>query len=282
MGQHYIPKYYLKGFSDPLKPSNIWVYEKGSNRIFSSTVRRVANENKRWPDTVEEYFADKIEEPAKPVLDKIRNCRPMTGNDKKIFSDYMVIMLKRVPKNLERIKAGFPTVLEEVFAELNKEIFRSVEEYPSEKDAFQELLKELPRLKAKYENEFPVELWHDTLSLDSLPRVRAILPTMTWVFLTSEKKQPFLSSDNPLFFFEGLGMGRPESEITFPISSKTALWATWRRDLRESYVPGRNVAIKEINRRTASAATKYVYYSQEAQWVVNLINKKNIRLNRLT
>ncbi|PIU57506.1 MAG: hypothetical protein COS88_00905, partial [Chloroflexi bacterium CG07_land_8_20_14_0_80_51_10] len=225
--------------------------------------------------------ANQIEDPAKPVLDKIRSRQPMAVNNKETLSDYMVIMLKRVPKDLERITANFPAVLERVFANLNKEILRLIEEHPSEKDIFQERLQELPRLKLKYENEFPMELWYDTLTPDSLPRVRAILPAMTWVFLTSEKKQPFLTSDNPLFFFEGLGMGRPESEITFPISSRIALWATWRKDLRESYIPAKDAAIKEINRRTASAATKYVYYSEETQWVVDLINKKNVRLNRL-
>jgi len=225
--------------------------------------------------------ANQIEDPAKPVLDKIRSRQPMAVNNKETLSDYVVIMLKRVTKDLERITANFPAVLERVFANLNKEILRLIEEHPSEKDIFQERLQELPRLKLKYENEFPMELWYDTLTPDSLPRVRAILPAMTWVFLTSEKKQPFLTSDNPLFFFEGLGMGRPESEITFPISSRIALWATWRKDLRESYIPAKDAAIKEINRRTASAATKYVYYSEETQWVVDLLNKKNVRLNRL-
>ena len=227
MGQHYIPKYYLNGFSDPFKPASIWVYERGSRRVFCTATENVANENRRWPESVEQYLANRIEEPAKPVLDKMRNHQLITVNDKQTFSDYMVIMLKRVPKDLERIKAELPAVREKIFAKLNKEILRAAEEHPSKKNVAQELLKELPRLRAKYENEFPMELWYDTLSLDSLPRVRAILPAMTWVFLISEKKQPFLASDNPLFFFEGLGIGRPESEITFPISSRVALWATW-------------------------------------------------------
>ena len=95
----------------------------------------------------------------------------MAVNNKETLSDYMVIMLKRVPKDLERITANFPAVLERVFANLNKEILRLTEEHPSEKDIFQERLQELPRLKLKYENEFPMELWYDTLTPDILSTV---------------------------------------------------------------------------------------------------------------
>ena len=118
------------------------------------------------------------------------------------------------------------------------------------------------------------------LTSDALPQIRAILPAMTWVFFAPDKKQHFITSDNPIFFFKGMGIGKPESEITFPLSSTITLWATWR-NLKEGYIPAKDACIREINRRTASIATRYVYYSEEAQWVVNLINKKIFRLNRL-
>jgi hypothetical protein len=281
MGQHYIPQYYLNGFSDPSNSARIWVYEKGARRIFCTTTQNVAKENRRWPEAVEHYLANQIEGPARPVLDRIRNHQPITANDKQAFSDYMLVMVKRVPKGLERMRASFPATREKAFAQLKSDILRLLQEDPSHNSILQQLLEALPRLKARYENEFPMEVWYSTLNLDSLPRVRAILPAMTWVFLTSDKKQPFLTSDNPFFFFEGLGIGRPESQITFPISSGTTLWATWRKDLTEGYVQAKDADIRKTNRRTASAATRYVYCSQNAQWVATLINKRNLRRNRL-
>jgi hypothetical protein len=281
MGQHYIPQYYLNGFSDPFNPTHIWVYEKGTQRIFCTTTENVAKENRRWPEAVEQHLANRIEGPARPVLDKMRDRQPITANDKQAFSDYMVIMVKRVPAGLERMRANFPATRERVFAQLNAEILRLIQKDPSRKNIFQQLLLGLPALKAKYENEFPVEVWHNTLNLDSVPRVRAMLPAMTWTFLTSDKKQPFLTSDNPFFFFEELGIGRPESQITFPISSGVALRATWRKDLTEGYVQAKDADIRKINRRTASAATRWVYCSQKAQWVVTLVNKKNLRRSKL-
>ena len=281
MGQHYIPQYYLEGFSDLPISSNVWVYEKGSSRIFKTTIKTVANENKRWTQSVEAYLANKVEAPANPVLDKIRNRQPIIQSDKEVLSAYMVVMLKRVPRGLQRTKANAPKVLNQIFASLNSEILKIIKEHPSKYSILEGRLQELPSLKSKYENEFPLELWYNNLTPDNTPRLLALLPAMTWIFLTAEKRQPFLTNDNPVFFFESLGVGRPESEITFPISSTIALWATWRKNLVEGYATAKYAVIREINKRTASAATKYVYYSIAAPWVVSLINKKNLKLHRL-
>jgi hypothetical protein len=59
MGHHSIPQHYLKGFCDPSDASLIWVYEKGSKRIFSSSIKSLANENNRWPENIEKYLAMK-------------------------------------------------------------------------------------------------------------------------------------------------------------------------------------------------------------------------------
>jgi hypothetical protein len=281
MGQHYIPRYYLEGFTEFPDSSNIWVYEKGDDRVFQTSIKSVANENNRWPRSVEEYLANRIETPAKPVLDKIRNRRPITQSDKDTLSAYMVLMLQRVPRGFERMKAKAPEVLDKLFNDLEMDIKRLVEEHPSKKDTLQNRLHELSDWKLKYEKDFPMEVWYQNLRPDALPKVRAVLPAMTWIFLTSDKRQSFLTNDNPLFFFEGMGIGRPESEITFPISSRVTLWATWRKNLREGYIAAKDSIIREINRRTASATTKYAYYSEQAKWVVRLINNKNLRLNRL-
>jgi len=279
MGQHYIPQYYLEGFTESTDSSNIWVYEKGNNRIFRTSTKTAANENNRWPKSVEEYLANQIETPAKPVIDEIRNRQSLTQSAKDAFSAYMVVMLQRVPRGLERAKEIAPKVRDKVFDDIEKEINRLITLHPSKKSILQNRLQELASFKLKYENEFPKEVWYNLITSGPLLQILATLPTMTWIFLTSHR-QHFLTCDNPIFFFEGLGIGKPESEITFPLSNTVTLWATWR-NLKEGYIPAKETIIREINRRTASAATRYIYYSEEAQWVVNLINKKKFRLNMI-
>jgi len=233
MGDHYIPQYYLKGFSDSPDSSNIWVYEKGSTKIFPSSIKRAANENNRWPENVEEHLANKIEAPANPVFDKIRNFQPITQNDKELLATYIVVMLQRVPKGLERAKAIAPEVIGKTFDNTEKQILRLIEEHPSKKDALQRHLEFLPKIKSEWENDFPIEVWHQLITSDDLTPSIKILPAMTWVFFTSEKSQPFLTNDNPVFFHESIGVGNPESELTFPISSNITLWATWKGDIKE-------------------------------------------------
>lgn len=181
MGQHYIPQYYLDGFSDSPTSSNIWVYEKDSNRIIRTTTKTVANENRRWPKSVEAYLANQVEAPAKSVLEKIRNRKPIMQDDKDVLSAYMVVMLKRVPRGLERTKTNAPDVLEQTFASLNIDILRLISEHPSKASILQNRLQELQSLKLKYQSEFPMEVWYDNLTPDSSPRLLAILPAMTTI-----------------------------------------------------------------------------------------------------
>jgi hypothetical protein len=39
---HYIPRFYLEGFVDPLNKPYIWVYEKGNPNIIKATAENVA------------------------------------------------------------------------------------------------------------------------------------------------------------------------------------------------------------------------------------------------
>jgi uncharacterized protein DUF4238 len=79
---------------------------------------------------------------------------------------------------------------------------------------------------------------------------------MTWQFLTCGSGQVFLTCDNPVFYFEEIGIGKPYSEVTVPLSSQIALWANWRQDLKEGFVPTTSQAVKEINRRTVTRAAR--------------------------
>jgi hypothetical protein len=283
MGDHYVPQHYLRGFSDPPLFSKIWVYEKGSTQKFQSSIKSVANEKQRWPPHVEKYLANKIEAPANFVLDKIRSRQLISQSDKDVLSAYMVVMMQRVDRGLERMKEIAPEIIEQIFTTLEKQIQTDIEKNPSRRDALTKVLHELPILKLKYTAEFPIEIWYQNLTPDGLPQIRAILPQMTWVFFTADKKQPFLTNDNPIVFFEWEGVGKPNSEIVFPISSEIVLWATWRKNIVDNqYATAKEAIIREINRRVVHSATKYVYYSIEADWVVNLVNKKNIRLNRIS
>ncbi len=280
MGQHYIPRYYLKGFSNSFNQPHIWVYEKGSIEVFESNIKNIAQENNRWSQSTENLLNSQIEQPANKVLNKIKSRLSITDEEKEALSVYIVSMIQRVPAGFEAIKKLGPETLKTVIDNIKNDIENLVQENPSKKHILEQRLRELPSLKSKFENYFPPELWYRTLSPNALPKVIAILPAMTWIFIVSNN-QAFLTSDNPVFFFKNWGLGNPQSEVTFPISSNIALWASWINSLDKTYSSRKNYnVIREINRRTVAAATRYVYYSTEEQWIINIVNKKTIKLHQ--
>jgi hypothetical protein len=205
----------------------------------------------------------------------------ITDQEKEVLCRYIVVLLKRVPKHRQRVKQEIaPKTISSVTEQIYGQIDAAINEYP-ERSAFLEARKEEARLLfEKYEKELPDTFIMSLLRHDSA-RVVKTLHAMTWRFLTFDQGAAFLTSDNPVFYFEGLGIGREYSEVTVPISSKIALWATWRQDLAEGFFPTNIQVVKELNRRTVSNTSHYIFYSLKVKWILTLLSKKRHNLNRI-
>lgn len=280
MGHHYIPQYYLEGFS-LLESKKVWVYEKNGPLKFQTIVKSTANENKYYSQEVEKYLANEIEAPANAVIKKIRNREKITNEDKMILSIYMVVMLKRVPESKLRMKAMAPSVAKKIQAKWDKETDELIKINPDQEDELRQRLKELKESQEKFLTDPPKDFWLALIPPERTPNVIYGLQQMTWCFLTFDDEPMLLTCDNPVFYFSDLGIGRSESEVTFPISSNIALFLTWRKDLKEGYYPTTTQACKEINRRTAFNATRFIYHVNDEDWVQVVANKQNPKLNFL-
>ena len=119
MGKHYVPQYYLRGFSHPSNPKIITRYEKGSRqRPLTTQIKNVAQETRFYDPEIETFFANQIESPARAVLEKIRARESPTPDDKQAFSRYMTNLFKRVPQGQIRVKENFPRHRESVLGTL--------------------------------------------------------------------------------------------------------------------------------------------------------------------
>jgi hypothetical protein len=105
---------------------------------------------------------------------------------------------------------------------------------------------------------------------------------MTWRFVTTAGPSYFLTSDNPAFVFEALGLGRPGAELTFPISTTLALHGSWQFGPTDLVISTNQKTVKELNRRIARSATRFLYYHEKQDWVAS-ISKQNDQstLNRI-
>jgi len=280
MGHHYIPQYYLRGFCQNFGRT-IWVYDKLESCRFSTQVKSIANICGFYSPELEKYLSEEIENPANQVLDKIRNREIPTPYDKITLSRYIAVMWKRVPSGRKSFKSQAPKVASKLRDKFHRQLDEIVAINPSKEDLARQRKAEIDEILNAYSNDPPEDVWHQLVRAEQTPRMIAAIATMSWKFLTFDKNPVFLTCDNPVFIFRSLGVGRPESELSFPLSMHIILWATRRLDRTKDYIPATPAIVKEMNRRTASVATRYVFHAKDEGWILPFLSKKSWRLNRI-
>ena len=280
MGNHYIPQYYLRGFC-PGFGRTIWVYDKQKTRKFPTHIKSIANECGLYPQELERYLAEDIENPANHVLDKIRNLEHLTLTDKITLSNYIAVMWKRVPEGKKRLKENSPEIIADLREKYLRHLDDTVLKYPAKADLARRRKQEINEILDRFSKEPPLDIWHQAIPIECTPGMIAGLVSMTWRFLVFDKKEVFLSGDNPVFFFSDIGIGRPDSELSFPISSHITLWATRKTDLSEGYFPTNMNIVKEMNRRIASIASRFIFCANDEDWILPFVTKRYRKLNMI-
>ena len=141
----------------------------------------------------------------------------------------------------------------------------------AEADAVEETLRNHPPREVVETIETP---WPFQSMLASIFR-------MTWRFVRADGSSSFLTSDNPAYFFAAYGLGRPESELIFPLDSRLLLHCSWRRCEEVGTHVGPEKLVKELNRRIASGAERFIFYHAEASWVLKVAMNTVQQLNRI-
>lgn len=280
MGHHYLPQYYLKGFTET-KDHIIWAYEKGTGNKFSTKIKSIANISDFYSKETEQYLADDIEMPANAVLDKIRSGHLINDDDKNTFAEYMAVMWKRVPRAKDDLKKMAPRLAEGISKRLKDDLDSLINEEPHNLELIENRRKEIDDILAIYATNPPKDIWLDNIPPERTPRIVEAIKAMNWSFWEFNQQPVFLTCDNPIFYFTGMGVGKPDSEISFPISSNIVLWATWRVDLPKKFIKASTQIVKEFNRRTVDNASRYIFHSRDEYWIESFIKKGRWQLNRI-
>ena len=277
MGHHYIPQYYLRGFENN---GRIWTHDRERNISFKSSVKSIANEKALYSEEIESFLANKIESPANAAISKIRKRESITLDERTALAQYIIFLWKRVPEGRKRALQKIPDVADSVQNNTTSEIDDAVTKNPELAERAIELKNKIDELITNHKNNPSPKLWYT--SFDSLPGPRLVeaLLSMNWVFITHEHLQ-FLTSDNPVFFFEFEGIGNPRSELSIPLSSSLALWATRNTIRSGAFVNATSIAVKEINRRTAFNSTRFIYSELNESWTLPFVTKGKWQLTRL-
>jgi hypothetical protein len=116
MGKHFVPKFYLRGFA---RSDRLAVFDKTIPRWFYSQPKSVANEIDLWPDELETFVTENIEDPAKEVIERLRNKARVSDDERLRLARYIAFLWKRVPAGRNRVRDYTPAVADQVRDELN-------------------------------------------------------------------------------------------------------------------------------------------------------------------
>jgi len=275
----------LQGFAsvDGKKRPILWAFEKPRGNVFSTQPANLAVENGFYPDDVETYLADVIENPSNRILEHIRDLHRFEEADKVEFSRYITAMIRRVPRHRERLyNEVLPDALGKTFESWRELIQSEHSAGHLSGDTLALRMRELDELERRWKLEPPDELKPENTPPNVSPEVVELLSSMHWTFVTSEGPSFFLTSDNPVFFTEGRGMGKPDSELSFPLSTHVALWIKRIPVASDcAFCRAKQFLVREMNKRTIVCATRFLYYHEHAQWIPRLITHPHPKLQQL-
>jgi hypothetical protein len=271
MGHHYLPQHYLRGFA---MGKAIWAHDLRESKSYRSQVKSVANENSFYTEDLEAHLANAVEGPAQAAIDKIRALLPLDVEDREAISHYVVALWKRVPTARKRVEAAFPYVADTVNAQIQRRLDEVANENPSLTELVVTKKAEVNNVMERYKEDPPDYFWHHSVSIGATPRMVQGLLDMQWVILVSDKEH-FITSDNPVFFFESEGIASAQSEISVPLGSNVALWASKGRPYRPGLLLVERGIVLEVNRRSARNAERYLYTQSESPWVLSFARKRH-------
>jgi hypothetical protein len=154
--------------------------------------------------------------------------------------------------------------------------------HPDNTDRVSAALNLLDRLEAQYAITPPGTVEEQINSPWPSEKIAGAIGSMTWRLVTIPRDHFLITSDNPAYFFESLGLGNDDSELAFPISPALALMGSRQgRPQTVIEVTAKPVLVKEINRRLASGAERFVFAHKNASWIKAIATKRNASLNRI-
>ncbi len=113
--------------------------------------------------------------------------------------------------------------------------------------------------------------------IDSAETIAKELLKKGWILINAPEDRAFVTSDVPVIFYpyrydlENVGPANPNAEILFPICKSSALIVTPVSEPSDEVVIGdySDLLLDDINTKVANAANKYIYCSEQYDWLKN-------------
>jgi hypothetical protein len=283
---HFLPRFYLRGFVDPSNGRSLWQYDKQALDIRETTPTDAAvqkhfysfkrADGTRDTTSVEDALMN-IEDQTAPIYRQLLDGEPLDNTKRSVLSYFFALVFTRVPvyrAGLERFAAAIVKDISHMMS--RRGAFDSIA-VPSESR------EEIDRAKAALRRgEFDI-LVDPQISLPAVlgaGKIAPILHAMTWAVIQAPRSTRFITCDNPIVYVDpklgrlGPGLVSRSVEVTLPLSTGQALMAGWSREIGGVHrTQGRAGGVREINRRTAANAGRFVYASERNEGLLRLVRK---------
>lgn len=285
MGHHFVPQRYLKGFQTPDNPRFIWMFDKTAHTSKRLPIKQVAQAPGFYEDDIESSLNVDVEIPGSDVIDKIIAGKviddDVNDQDRNHLTYYIATMIRRVPHARASAQKFVPQTITEVAARLKQQLRDAAAAGLIDEAALGARLAEADAWARKAHEEPPVEVRKTIETPWPFKRWLLAIHNMHWRVLRAEGPSYFLTNDNPAYFFEAFGLGHEECELILPLSTHLLLHCSWQpvRNSAVQTVPQR--LVKELNRRLASGADRFVFYHEHADWVLKAAMNKPEQLSRI-
>ena len=262
MGQHFVPREFLRHFACLGEPDLIWAYDKKRRSFKKLPVKNVAQAPDFYSAQDERMLSHDVEGPAQEPLNRLRRGEHLTPEQRGAVSLYLASLVFRSPRTKRR-RLG---ILQKDPIGVVLAGAQSMGWDPAER--------ELDRLTEIYATE-PIDMRHSAVRSQRIPmEIAACIASMRWRAIRMATSR-LVVADHPVYFNERQGVGSPEGEIAVPLAHDVAFIANWSGapgtvEFTEESSTTRPVferIAKDLNRRMVFQADRFIYGRELYPWL---------------
>ena len=277
MGYHFIPQRYLRGFEAKRDPGMIWMFDKKTTTHKLAPISKVAQSPEFYTDEQEDELTRNVEVPGNAVIDKIRQGHAISDDDRMHLTYYVATMIFRVPASRKKATKLVVPALSEITTQVRSALEHKHKNGEITFEVFQRKMREVDQYESNARIDPPQPIKDIMNSPWPFESALVIIRNMAWRIYQSTGPSFFLTSDNPAFFFEGIGLGKPESELTFPLCGDIVLHGSHQPFNEPKAIPTLQKVVKEFNRRIAFGADRFIFYHEKAPWIPSVAGLTDTR-----
>jgi Protein of unknown function (DUF4238) len=215
------------------------------------------------------------------VIEKIRQGGLIGETERMHLTYYLATMMRRVPVARSRAMKLVPAVMKGLIEEFRGLVERALRERRIDEALANQRRAEIAAWEEKHDDNPPDEVITQVRSPWPSKSILEVIFNMYWRVLRCAGPSFFLASDNPAHFFEGLGLGHRDCEVILPLCRDQLLHCSWQGSADVVFDETDERTVKELNRRMASGAERFVFYHRNADWVLKCAQNTIEQCNRI-